>query len=226
MIYLKAVGVCVFVFFSLQAGAQEITISGLVADSVSLHPLAGTSVKLKSSGKGLLTGENGEFKITAPTYDTLVITRTGYRTLEYPMIISESDVMILLREQVRVLKEVVVNFYEYDKIEHTKPREVKTLSVGEGIFSPFTYFSRAEKEKRILMRYLNEQNRVQVYVDLITHPRFRIEMMEQFGISEDQYYDLLEAFNISHQDVQYLKDEEEIRKRIVAFYERKLEEAQ
>ena len=193
-------------------------ITGMVVDSVSLEPLPGTAIRLKKANTGVISGEEGFFTIVSRNYDTLVFSRIGYKPVAYAILGSEKDILILLREETRTLKEVVVNVYPDEKPEHSTPREVKKLSVIEGIQSPFTYFSKEEKEKRMLVRFQTEQQKVQTYVDLITRPQFRHEIMETFSISEDEYYSILIRFNTENQAAHYLTDEAEIKKAVHNFF--------
>ena len=196
----------------------QIVITGMVVDSVSLEPLPGTTIRLKKANTGVASGPEGFFTIVSRTYDTLVLSRIGYKTIEYPIYGNEKDILILLREETRTLEEVVVNVYSEEKPEHSAPREVKKLSVIEGIQSPFTYFSKDEKEKRMLVRFQTQQQKVQTYVDLITRPQFRHEIMGTFSITEDEYYNVLARFNTENQSAHYLTDETEIKKAVTDFF--------
>jgi hypothetical protein len=200
----------------------QITISGMVVDSVTLQALPATNIKLKHGKKGVISDDKGLFVIFSENYDTLVISRIGYKSLLYPIFGTEKDALFMLREQVVNLKEVVVNFYMDDKPVHTPSREIKPMKLGEGISSPFTYFSKTEKEKRVLAKMKIEYNKVQAYVDLVTSTKFRIETMEKFDIGEDRYYDLLAAFNEQRRSVQYYTDEIEITKAIYSWFESQL----
>jgi hypothetical protein len=116
------------------------------------------------------------------------------------------------------LREVVVDVYEDEKVIHSTPGQVKTLTVGDAFVSSFTYFSKTEKEKRMLVRLRKEQEKVQVFLDLITRPLFRAEITAMFSIDDDYYYDILVMFNAQNSDAHYLKDQAEIRKRIISFF--------
>jgi hypothetical protein len=218
---LRYVLVVLVVGVAFHANAQMV-ITGMVVDSVSLEPLPGTTIRLKNANTGVTSGEAGFFTIVSRSYDTLVFSRIGYKQVQYPILGSEKDILILLREETRTLKEVVVNVYSEEKPEHSAPREVKKLSMIEGIQSPFTYFSKDEKEKRMLVRFQTEQQKVQTYVDLITRPQFRHEVMEAFSISEDEYYNILIHFNTENQSAHYLTDELEIKKAVHDFFSKAL----
>jgi hypothetical protein len=221
MNFVRAASILLFIIL-WQESFSQITISGMVVDSVSLQPLPAANVRLKHSNKGIIANEKGIFIIFAETYDTLLISRIGYKTYEYPFFGTEKDALFLLREEVLKLKEVVVNFYSDEKVVHTKPREVKAMVLGQAFASPFTYFSKTEKEKRMLVKMRGEYNRVQTYVDLVTRTKFRIETMEKFNIDEDRYYEILSKFNEEKRSVQYLTDEIEIIDAIHKYFEMQL----
>jgi hypothetical protein len=74
----------------------------------------------------------------------------------------------------------------------------------------------------MLVRLQEEQQKIQVFLDLITSQQFKAEMMDLFSISEETYYDVLVEFNTANRDVHYLKDESVIQKRINDFFEKAL----
>jgi hypothetical protein len=204
----------------------QITISGIVVDSVSMEPLTGSNVKLKHANRGVITDERGMFIIFSESYDTLIISRIGYRSYVYPFFGTDKDALFMLRQEVKQLKEVVVNFYSEEKPTHSPQRVVKKMTVGDAINSPFTYFSKAEKEKRILVRWQTEYSKIQAYVDLVTSEKFKIETMEKYNLDENRYYDLLSKFNEQNRSAQYLKDDLEITKKIHFFFEQQLRAAE
>jgi hypothetical protein len=209
--------IALFVLLHIHAKGQ-IAISGMVVDSVTMDALPATTIRLKKAKTGTTTNDQGFFSILSPAYDTLIISRIGYETLAFPFFSTEKDILILIREQATTLKEVVVNVYGEQKVLHSAPRQVRTMNAGEAFSSPFTYFSKTEKEKRMLARLQVEQQKVQVFLDLITRPQFKAEITDQFSISEEDYYDMLIKFNTENKAVHYLKDPEEIKKRIIAFF--------
>jgi hypothetical protein len=205
--------------FLVQDCYSQITISGMVVDSVTMQAVPAANIRLKHAKKGVIANEKGIFMIFSDSYDTIVISRIGYKSYEYPFFGTEKDLLFLIREEVLRLKEVVVNFYSDEKVVHTKPREIRALTLGDAFNSPFTYFSKTEKEKRTLVKMRAEYSRVQVYVDLVTSVKFRIETMEKFNIDEDHYYDILAKFNEEKRSVQYLTDEIEIINAIHSYFE-------
>ncbi|MBS1565426.1 MAG: TonB-dependent receptor [Bacteroidetes bacterium] len=60
--------------------AQKQTITGKVTDAKSGDPLGGVSVRLKSSGKGVSTGRDGRFSLSAGPGDELEVSIIGYKS--------------------------------------------------------------------------------------------------------------------------------------------------
>jgi len=195
----------------------------MVADTLTLSALPDTNIRLKRSGKVIQTDAHGLFSVSFEKYDTLVFSRTGYRTLIYPVFFSEDDVLVLLSEDVKMLEEVVVNGYSQPAMKHPdKPRELHTLSTMEMFGSPFTYFSKTEREKRKIFKYRSNQARIQLYADVVADPELQEDIMQRFSITEKQYHDILIKFNTTHRHVQYFTDESAIVEALNAFFEQTL----
>jgi hypothetical protein len=58
-----------------------------------------------------------------------------------------------------------------------------------------SYFSKEEKEKRKLARVVAEQERVKNYLLVVCSPDVRQRIMEEYAISEEDYYSILIKFN-------------------------------
>ncbi len=110
MIKLKQLLLLLIVMLSLQqAHAQKQTISGKVQDENKM-PLSGVSVKVKSSGAGVVTDPDGSFKIEALGNNEIMVTMVGYRpqTVKYrnnngvAMIITMEPMVIELGQVVMV----------------------------------------------------------------------------------------------------------------------------
>jgi hypothetical protein len=220
MDFLKSTVIVVWlVLLAFQAKAQ-ITVTGMVADSVTLTSLPDTNIRLKKSGKIIHTDSKGFFNITIDSYDTLIFSRTGYELFEYPVFFSELDILILISEDVRLLQEVTVIGYPESANKHPgTPRVIHTLPADEMFHSPFTYFSRIEKDKRKLLRYRNQQARIQVYADVVADPQLKQDIMSQYSIDQEQYHRILVQFNTTNKQVQYITNEHEIVDLITAYFE-------
>ncbi|MES1226566.1 MAG: carboxypeptidase-like regulatory domain-containing protein, partial [Bacteroidota bacterium] len=91
-------------FFSLITFAQQ-TITGKITDK-NAAPLAGASVKVKGTSRGVTTNSAGEFNIQANSNDVLEITIIGYKKQSIS-IAGQSALTIALESEVTELGEVV-----------------------------------------------------------------------------------------------------------------------
>lgn len=201
-------------FLSLPSpGQTKVRISGIVVDSASLIALPNAHVKAKRSGIGTTANGSGEFTIIAPLFDTLVFTSIGYQSLEYAVLMNEEDILIRLRDFVVILPEVTTigTRLTEKKYGERRPVIMPAPTLAEGIFSPFTYFSKTEREKRKLANAQTENKKIRTYVDFVNDPDLKKDMMNEFSITETEFYRLLAKFNVENRYVHYLVSEEQIR---------------
>ena len=204
---------------SLQGLAQKTT-HGIVVDSISLSPLQGVHVKIKNSLKGSVTDARGEFFITTQPTDTLLLSRIGYVDLAIPLLFEEADILIRLKERVRMLKEITItgtrlNASEIVRTARTMPRKMTT---ADAFSSPWEYFNKTQKDKRKAVKLINENNRIRTYVEVIHDQLLREEIMEELNLTETEYYNLLAEFNQQSEDVLYLTNPVEIIGSMKAFF--------
>jgi iron complex outermembrane receptor protein len=105
------IGLSVLLLFLTQSlFAQERTVTGKVTDK-SGAPLAGISVTVKGSGRGVATDANGNYRITVPaSASTLVFSSVGYGTEEVN-ISGQSSADATLSENGTNMNEIVVVGY-------------------------------------------------------------------------------------------------------------------
>ncbi|HEX3383633.1 MAG TPA: SusC/RagA family TonB-linked outer membrane protein, partial [Mucilaginibacter sp.] len=82
------------------------TVTGKVTDSKDGSPIPGVSILLKGTTTGTVTDVNGNFKLSAPSSGTLVVTYIGYDRKEVP--IGPSPMNISLNANATQLNEVAV----------------------------------------------------------------------------------------------------------------------
>jgi hypothetical protein len=170
---------------STTANAQRIT-HGIVVDSLTLTPLQGVHVRIKNSDKGTSTNEKGEFFIMAKPTDTLLLSRIGYVDLPLPLLFEEPDILIRLKERVRILKEITISSTRLSASEivrsaRTVPRK---MSTADAFSSPWDYFTKGEKDKRKAVKLINENNRIRNYVEVVHDQLLREDLMEELGLTE------------------------------------------
>jgi hypothetical protein len=203
---------------------KQVKISGIIVDSASLVALPNAHVQLKSGARGVVGGNSGTFQFNAPVFDTLVFSCVGYKSLEYPVLMSDEDVLIRLAESFVMLPEVTTVGARLGQTKYAERRPVvsPTPTLAEGIFSPFTYLSKTEREKRRLVKVREENVKIRTYVEVVNDPDLMKDMMNLFDITEKEYYTLLAKFNKENKWAQYLVDENKIRDVISAFIRKEL----
>jgi hypothetical protein len=202
------------------SGVAQKRTHGIVVDSASLTTLQGVHVKVKNSDQGTATNVKGEFFITTKPTDTLLLSRVGYIDLVVPLLFEEEDILIRLKERVRILKEITIrasrlNPSEIVRTTRTMPRK---MSTADAFSSPWDYFTRGEKDKRKTTKLINENNRTRTYVEVIHDQLLREEIMDEMNLSEIEYYATLAEFNKQSQDVLYSTDKSEIIGSLKSFF--------
>jgi hypothetical protein len=207
------------VLFSISAFSQRIT-HGIVVDSLTLGPLQGVHVKVKGSNKGTVSDAKGEFYIAAQRADTITLSRVGYVDLTIPLFFEEEDIMIRMKERVRMLKEITISGTRLSEGEVTRTTRTmpRKMSTADAFSSPWDYFTRGQKDRRKTTKLINENNRIRTYVAVIYDQLLREEIMDAHGLSETEYYNILAAFNSQSQDVLYSTNEYEIIDALKSFF--------
>lgn len=82
-----------------------VNVRGLVVDA-SGEPLIGASVTVKGTSEGVITDLDGRFQLDVLRGSTILVSYMGYKSQE--LVVSKSDVKIVLKEDVAELNEVVV----------------------------------------------------------------------------------------------------------------------
>ncbi|HZG22977.1 MAG TPA: carboxypeptidase-like regulatory domain-containing protein, partial [Chitinophagaceae bacterium] len=100
---------CLFHFITTVATAQN-TVTGTITDSAAREGLARVSVVVQGTKRGTVTDANGNFRINASPDDILVVSFTGYRTVQVP-VRGPGPINISLAGQTTQLTDVVVIGY-------------------------------------------------------------------------------------------------------------------
>ena len=206
-------------FAALPSFSQKI-FSGIVIDSASFEELPGVIIHVKSSEKRTISSTVGHFTIPANHSDTLIFTMLGYQPVELPLLFEEDVMLIRMSEQVRLLSEITIRatrLYPNEIVNRTKIAP-KRMSAIEGVFSPFDYFWKLEREKRKLARIVEENNKAQTYIQVINDPVVKDIMMKAYDLTELTYYERLAVFNQQNTSISYSTDPEEIMESLHEFF--------
>ncbi len=208
------------------AGYSQRLYRGIVVDSVSMKNIPDVHVSIKNTSRGIFADPDGSFQIVARPTDTLIFTSLGYTPLLLPLLFQEDVMMVLMKENVQMLANIVVRstrLYPNKVIDQTKA-EPKKMDAFDAVMSPIDYFFwREERDRRKLAKYIRENNRTQTYRQVVLDPDVTKIMMETYKISEDKYYALLSQFNERNVHVHYFTDPDAIMEELHTFIEAALE---
>lgn len=221
MYVLKKYSACLlFLIIAVPSFSQKVY-TGIVIDSATFEELPGAIVHVKHSETRAVTDYHGGFSIRASRTDTLILSMLGFYPVELSLFFEEDVLLIRMSEQIRLLDEITIEatrLYPNEIVNRTKvaPKRVTAL---EGVFSPFDYFWKQEREKRKLARIIDENNRTQTYVQMITDPALEEIIMKAYDLTEEDYYERLAIFNQQYPSVSYSTEPEEIMDSLVAFFQ-------
>ena len=91
--------------------AQKMEVKGIVVDQAG-EAILGASIMEKGTTNGVITGLDGDFKISVQQGATLVISYIGYVTQEVP---AATDMKVVMKDDAMNLQEVVVTGYQVQR---------------------------------------------------------------------------------------------------------------
>ena len=111
--YLPLLFAALFCSFGLYAQSTPVTIKGKVIDAVSGETLPGATVVIKSTTSGVVSNIDGEFAIISnkPLPVSLEVNYVGYQQEVIDVHSVDEDVVVIIRENLNALDEVVVVGY-------------------------------------------------------------------------------------------------------------------
>ena len=108
--------------------AQKITVSGRVTDANG-QPVAGVSVKSKSSAAGTLTNEDGYFTIAVDPGDALIISNTGFETTEIA-VDGKTTINATIRQTSTELQSITVGTRRAGRVKTETPVPVDVININ------------------------------------------------------------------------------------------------
>ena len=127
----KLILLVVIVSSHLQAVAQKQSVSGKITDASNNNPVAGVSVRVKSSGVGTTTDNDGVFKVEANSNDVLEISMVGY----YPQFLKvngRNEINISLSAAATDLTEIVlVGTRRAGRVKTETPVPVDVVNIAQ-----------------------------------------------------------------------------------------------
>lgn len=205
----------------------QITLSGTVRDSANFNPLPYVSITV--SGKVMsIADTQGLFEVRCNEGDTILFSRVGFKTKRLIPLRIEKNVSVALTESTTLLNSITIygNYKPHGQaqwrryvilpklFENPTMKDpnglVQTFGPGVSIPGVLSYFNSEEREKRKIKRATNELVATQVYREVMASEKVKANLIEQFSITEEQYYMKIEAFNMQHPDAAYARDRNEI----------------
>ncbi len=197
----------------------------VVVDSLSFEALPAVFVRIKNSGYSFMAEPSGIFTIKTKPTDTLILSHIGYHEVTLPLFFEEDAVLVRMRSKAILLDEVVITSRKLypNEINPRMSTPPKTRTVGESLSQPWEYFNKREKEKRRLVKLMQENDNIKTFMEVITDPSVKEEFMAAYDLEEEKYYDILVKFNRQKFPVIYTNDSQQILDALHVFFEQETE---
>lgn len=112
---MKCVALVAFmVMAAFSAGAQNVSITGVVEDSQS-YPVIGAGVMVSGTTQGVVTDVDGKFEITVPAAATIRVEALGFKPYEFKVVAGQIRYNVVLAEESTELDDAVVIGYGTQK---------------------------------------------------------------------------------------------------------------
>ncbi len=107
---------CCVLIFSLQGFSQSLKVTGRIVSAADNSPIPGASISIKGTSNGVTSSVTGEFSLNVPEGKTvLVASFVGYLSKQVEVTAGQTNVQIMLAEDVQQLSDVVVVGYSSKK---------------------------------------------------------------------------------------------------------------
>lgn len=212
----------------------ERLLKGKVIDSISVESLPYVNIRIKNTERGVSSNIQGQFEINVFPHDTLVFSFVGYYTRERIVPLTGDFLLVHMREQPRML--TPVNVYSSVKLKGvpSAPYNPYKLSFkdlnpnstlygvvptfGPNLQLPLSFGSKESKEFRKLQTDTEKKGKAKVYLELINDPNTKQTILDQYPMSDKEYYDILVKFNQSKSAIISGMDAKEIMNVLLYFY--------
>jgi iron complex outermembrane recepter protein len=124
-------GIFMFILFSFAALAQNQTVKGKVTDASTGSGVEGITIKLKSTGKGVLSDKDGNFILNASSNDVLQITGVGYASQSVSINGKEEITVQLVSTATQLGDVVVVGSRSGGRVKTESPVPVDVISLSQ-----------------------------------------------------------------------------------------------
>jgi hypothetical protein len=192
----------------------------IVVDVTTFQPLPAAFVQVKNTSRFLLVDTTGIFTINTKQNDTLVFSHVGYERIDIPLLFEEDAILVRMQEKATILNEVIISSRKLypSEINPRKSTPPHTFTLAGSIAAPWDYFNKREKEKRKVAQLMEENDRIRTFIEVITDPTIKEELMQDHGVSEIRYYEILVKFNKQKFEVIYSSDADAIIKSLHEYF--------
>ena len=221
--------VLLFMILITDSAIAQITLRGMVLDSTSMYSLPYVNITIKNTGPGTVSDLRGSFELKAGEKDTIVFSRVGYQTRMLPAEAVNRLVLIFMKEETRMLDEVEIEDHKPSWLPTPPPvspwqnptfnrpftetpgfQGIQTFGPGYVLKMPGSGFKKAARAKQRLSQLKAENDKARDYIHMVNGPEIKGELMEKYGLSEEQFYELLARFNEKNGDFIYKLEGHEV----------------
>ena len=234
---LRAVWCILLVSGVAHFSSGQVLLTGMVADSTSMQALPDVNIVSKKSAQHTVSDIRGGFSLTTTPNDTIVFSRVGYLTREIPASQVSEVVIIFLKEENRILQEIEIQEkLPLPWIESIQPspwrnptqenrfREmpgfqgVQTFGPGYVLGMPGSGFRKEARAQKRLQEVAQDNDHATRYIHTVNSPEVKGKIMEDYGLSEEEFYRLLAMFNERNKDFLYRLETQEAISLLFKFY--------
>lgn len=229
--------VMLFMILITDSAIGQITLRGMVLDSTSMYSLPFVNITIKNKGPGTVSDLRGSFELKAGEKDTIIFSRVGYQTRMLPAEAVNRLVLIFMKEETRMLDEVEIKDQRPPWLPLPPPvspwqnptfnrpfaetpgfQGIQTFGPGYVFKMPGSGFRKEARAKERLRQLEVENDKARDYIHMVNGPEIKDELMEKYGLSEEQFYELLARFNEKNGDFIYKLEGHEVIPLLLEFF--------
>ena len=206
--------VLLFMILMTDSALAQITLRGIVLDTTSMFSLSYVNITIKNKGQGTESDIRGTFELKASEKDTIIFSRVGYQTRMIPVEAVRKLVLIFMKEEPQMLDEVEIKTLRppwmpplepvspWQNLTFTRPftelpatQGVQTFGPGYIFKMPGSEFKKEDRAKKRLREIEEENDKARDYISMVNGAEIKGKLMNEYGLSEEQFYEILARFN-------------------------------
>lgn len=215
----------------------QITLRGIVLDTTSMFSLPYVNITIKNKGLGTESDIRGTFELRAGEEDTIIFSRVGYQTRMLSAEAVRKLVLIFMKEEPLMLDEVEIKNLRPPWMPTPEPMSpwqnltlsrsfaempgsqgVQTFGPGYVFKMPGSGFRKEARAQKRLRDVEEENDKARDYIDMVNGPEIKGKLMSEYGLSEEQFYEILARFNEKNGDFIYKLEGYEVLPLLLQFF--------